>query len=86
MERWPCADCGTRVPILEERCPSCGYERTDYDLAGAAEETGSYLISRISIPGVNFGEFGPSLFKILIALIIGTGIGGVVIFLLERLM
>jgi hypothetical protein len=83
MERWSCIDCGTRVPVSKERCPSCGYERNEYDLAAAAEDTGQYLISRISVPELNTTEYGPSVLKILMAIIIGIGIGTAAILLLK---
>jgi len=82
MEQWSCADCGMRIPVSEKKCPSCGYEMTDYDLAGAAEDTGQYLISRISIPELKL-QIGLSMFKILVAAVIGVGIGIGLIFLLK---
>jgi hypothetical protein len=83
MEHWNCVDCGVRISISENKCSSCGYQRTEYDLARAADDTGEYLVSRISLPDTNKFDFGPSIMRILIALILGVGIGGGIILLLK---
>lgn len=48
---WDCKNCGKRVSATEPKC-ECGYEATQYDLAGSAEDTGNYLASRISTPSL----------------------------------
>jgi len=83
MEHWSCADCETKVPVNRERCSSCGYKRTEYDLAGAAEDTGEYLVNRISLPEVSKFEMNFSTIRIITAIAIGIGVGGVVITLIR---
>ena len=83
MERWHCVNCENRISVEEEKCPSCGYERTDYDLAGAAEDTGQYLINKLDLPDTKLEVVDLSILKVIIAVVIGVGFGGIVILLLR---
>lgn len=85
MERWYCPDCESRVPINREQC-NCGYIRTEYDLAGAAEDTGAYLINRLSMPELEKIGVKLPLLKIITSIIVGVGIGSVVIIFLKHLL
>jgi hypothetical protein len=81
MRWWKCIDCGNKIPTESRQCSRCGYQRTEYDLAGAAEDTGEYLINRISYSALEgmFDTIGPSALKIIFAILIGVGVGAVVI-------
>ena len=86
MEKWQCPDCDYKSSIDENRCISCGYISTAYDLASAAEDTGQYLIETLSIETDNLEVHGPGWFKIALAITIGIGIGIAVIALLKSLL
>lgn len=49
--KWVCADCGRQNHVDSSRC-ACGYKATQYDLAASAEDTGRYLVNRISVPSI----------------------------------
>lgn len=48
---WICVDCDRKNHTSNKRC-ACGYEATEYDLAASAEDTGRYLVNRISVPSI----------------------------------
>jgi hypothetical protein len=49
---WICVDCGRKNHTDDKRC-ACGYVATQYDLAASAEDTGRYLVNRISVPSID---------------------------------
>ena len=83
MEKWECPDCNYKVSVEVTRCPSCGYEGTAYDFAGAAEDTGQYLLEELSVSIEELHVPSPSWFKISLAVGIGVAIGVIVIFILR---
>jgi len=79
MEKWNCPDCGYKSSIEIDKCTSCGYKATEYDIASAADDTGRYLLEELSVSVDKLNVRGPSWLRISLALIIGVGIGTVII-------
>jgi hypothetical protein len=49
---WHCIECGRKNQSGIKIC-MCGYKATRYDLAASAEDTGRYLVNRISVPSID---------------------------------